>query len=62
MKGDQSQLTQIFLNLLRNAVQALEGKGEISINTRVGYKTAIGSGVFNRVAEVRVMNNGRSGS
>ena len=59
VKGDQSQLTQIFLNLLRNAVQALEGKGEISINTRVGYKTAIGGEVFNRVAEVRVIDNGR---
>ena len=59
VKGDQSQLTQIFLNLLRNAVQALEGEGEISINTRVGYKTAIGGEVFNRVAEVRVIDNGR---
>ena len=44
---------------MRNAVQALEGKGEISINTRVGYKTAIGGEVFNRVAEVRVIDNGR---
>ena len=59
LKGDKSQLTQIFLNLLRNAVQALEGEGEILIDTRVGYKTAIGSEVFNRVAEIRVIDNGR---
>ena len=63
LKGDKSQLTQIFLNLLRNAVQAIEGEGEISIDTRVGYKTAIGGEVFNRVAEIRVIDNGRgSGS
>ena len=59
LKGDKSQLTQIFLNLLRNAVQALEGEGEILIETRVGYKTAIGSEVFNRVAEIRVIDDGR---
>ena len=59
LKGDKSQLTQIFLNLLRNAVRALNGNGEIDIDTRVGYKTAIGSEVFSKVAEVRVIDNGK---
>lgn len=59
LKGDKSQLIQIFLNLLRNAVQAIEGEGEILIDTRVGYKTAIGGEVFNKVAEIRVIDNGR---
>jgi two-component system nitrogen regulation sensor histidine kinase GlnL len=32
---DPDRITQIFLNLLRNAVQALEGRGKVTIRTRV---------------------------
>ena len=58
LKGDKNQLTQIFLNLLRNAVQAVGSEGEIVIDTRVGSKTAIGNEVFNKVAEIRIIDNG----
>ena len=39
--GDQQQLVQVFTNLLVNALEALEGKGQITIAARTG---AIGEG------------------
>lgn len=33
--GDPDQLTQVFLNLVRNAVEALNGHGELHVSTRV---------------------------
>ena len=32
MKGDENQLSQVLLNLLKNSMQALEGKENISID------------------------------
>lgn len=36
MKGDENQLSQVLLNLLKNSMQALEGKekGRISIHAQ----------------------------
>jgi len=31
--GDESQLLQVFAHLIRNAVQAMEGRGELTIAT-----------------------------
>ncbi|NRA02202.1 MAG: PAS domain-containing protein [Myxococcales bacterium] len=36
LSADPDRLTQVFLNLIRNAVQALEDKGSLTIRTRVG--------------------------
>ncbi len=33
--GDESQLTQVFLNLVKNAREAIGPKGRVSVNTRV---------------------------
>jgi two-component system nitrogen regulation sensor histidine kinase GlnL len=33
--GDADQLTQVFLNLVRNAVEAMAGRGELHVSTRV---------------------------
>jgi two-component system nitrogen regulation sensor histidine kinase GlnL len=37
--GDRAQLTQVFLNLVKNAVEALGGSGEVAVSTRIesGY-------------------------
>ena len=57
--GDRNQLTQIFLNLLKNAVQAIDQNGEIIISTRIGLRSAIGGKVYGKVAEIRFIDNGK---
>jgi two-component system nitrogen regulation sensor histidine kinase GlnL len=35
VRGDRAQLTQVFLNLVKNALEALGGEGELAIATRI---------------------------
>ena len=35
IRGDRAQLTQVFLNLIKNALQAMPGTGTLTITTRV---------------------------
>ncbi len=34
VRGDRAQLTQVFLNLVKNALEALDGRGELCVSTR----------------------------
>jgi len=46
VRGDTAQLTQVFLNLVKNAIEALEGTGELGVSTRIeaGFHIRRGSG------------------
>ena len=35
IRGDRAQLTQVFLNLVKNALQAMNGSGALTVTTRV---------------------------
>jgi two-component system, NtrC family, nitrogen regulation sensor histidine kinase GlnL len=56
--GDPDQLIQAMLNIVRNAVQALGGRGEISLRTRVLRHITIGHRSHKLVARIDIMDNG----
>jgi two-component system nitrogen regulation sensor histidine kinase GlnL len=33
--GDRAQLTQVFLNLVKNALEAVGGRGQLTVSTRI---------------------------
>jgi len=44
VRGDRAQLTQVFLNLVKNAVEALGGAGELAVSTRLDARFQIRRG------------------
>lgn len=58
MLGDTSQLTQVLLNILRNAVQALDGEGEIQLRTRAVRRFTIAGEHHRLVLRIDVIDNG----
>jgi two-component system nitrogen regulation sensor histidine kinase GlnL len=58
LQADPDLLVQAVLNIVRNAVQALSGTGEIILRTRVRRQFYIGSRKHRLVACVQVIDNG----
>lgn len=57
--GDRDQLIQVFLNLLRNAVEAVDPvAGEIVVTTRIQRKFTIGTRIHRQVIKTEVSDNG----
>ncbi|RLA20431.1 MAG: nitrogen regulation protein NR(II) [Gammaproteobacteria bacterium] len=56
--ADKDQLIQAFLNIVRNAAQAVGEKGEIKIKTRIDRKITIGSRQNRLVAKIDIIDNG----
>lgn len=52
--GDADRLVQVFLNLARNALQALDGEGRLLIETRTTLDHRLGSGAGPRLPGVVV--------
>lgn len=55
---DQDQMTQAFLNLVRNAAQATAGAGAIVLRTRVGANQVLSNRLHRVVALVEIEDNG----
>jgi len=56
--ADKDQLIQAFLNIAQNAVQALDGNGEIIFKTRISRQFTIGQTTHPLVVLVDIIDNG----
>lgn len=56
--GDRDQLIQAVLNIMRNAVQALEGQGQIVLRTRVQRHCTIGQRRHKLAVRLDVIDDG----
>ena len=59
LMADRDLLIQAFLNIARNAVQAIEDHGEITFKTRIGRNFTIGQVTHPLVVQVDITDNGR---
>jgi len=56
--GDKDQLIQAILNIARNAVQAMDGKGNIIFKTRIHRQMSIGRKRYKLAVKCDIIDNG----
>ncbi|ARU30266.1 PAS domain-containing sensor histidine kinase [Sulfuriferula sp. AH1] len=56
--GDREQLIQVVLNIVRNAVQALHGQGEICLRTRIARQVTLAMKRYPLAAQIQIIDNG----
>lgn len=59
LMADRDLLIQAFLNIARNAVQAIDETGEITFKTRIGRNFTIGQVTHPLVVQIDITDNGR---
>jgi len=57
-KADPDQLIQAVLNIARNALQAMEGNGKITLQTRIQRNVAFGQRHHKNIACINVIDDG----
>ena len=55
---EQEQLQQAFLNIVRNAVEAMHGQGTIRLKTRTVFQITIHGKRYRLAAEIRIIDDG----
>ena len=58
LQADPDQLEQAVLNIVRNATQAMQGKGTITLRTRVLRNFNIGARRFRLVVQINIIDTG----
>jgi two-component system nitrogen regulation sensor histidine kinase GlnL len=58
LQADKNQLIQAFLNIVRNAVQAIDISGKIILKTRVHRKMTIGRKNYKLLVKIDIIDNG----
>jgi two-component system nitrogen regulation sensor histidine kinase GlnL len=58
LSGDREQLIQAMLNITRNAAQAMNGAGHVTLRTRVARQVTIARERYRLALDVRVIDNG----
>ncbi len=56
--GDREQLIQVVLNVVRNAVQALHGQGEIQLRTRIARQATLAMKRYPLAVQIQIIDNG----
>ena len=56
--ADADQLLQAVLNIMQNSAQAVEGKGEIILSTRIHRRMTLGHHRYKLVVRVDIIDNG----
>ena len=51
--GDEDKLTQVFLNIIKNCIESMNGKGMINIKTRIDYQAG-----NRKVVSIEIKDNG----
>ncbi len=59
LMADRDLLIQAFLNIARNAVQAIEDRGEITFKTRIGRNVTIGQVTHPLVVQIDITDSGK---
>jgi len=58
LTADREQLIQAILNIARNAAQALDGRGEICLRTRIARQVTLAKRRFKLALALQVIDNG----
>ena len=56
--ADPEQLIQAVLNIVRNAVQSMQGKGEIILRTRIARQVTLVKKRYRQAIQVQIIDNG----
>ncbi len=56
--ADKNQMIQALLNVVRNAIQAIQGSGKILLRTRIQRNMTIGRKRYKLVAKIEIIDNG----
>ena len=58
LDGDKEQLIQVVLNIVRNAAQAMHGRGEIILRTRIARQITLMKKRHRLAITVQIIDNG----
>jgi two-component system nitrogen regulation sensor histidine kinase GlnL len=58
LHGDKEQLIQVVLNIVRNAAQAMKGKGQIVLRTRITRQVTLMKKLHRLAVTVQIIDNG----
>ena len=58
LTGDREQMIQAVLNIARNAAQAMQGKGEIELRTRVARRVTLAKKLHKLAISVQIIDTG----
>ncbi len=56
--GDKEQLIQVVLNIVRNAAQAMQGQGIITLRTRIARQVTLMKKLHRLAAMIQIIDNG----